>query len=91
MAMATSSIKYIVPLVAVVLLFLFVVKPMMKALTMPTAIPRTQQMQLPQSVAQLERSLESRERSAGKDQVVDWAKKNPKDATNLVKGWLEER
>ncbi len=87
---ATSAAKYIVPLAAIILLFLFVVKPMMKALTTPTGIPRTQQMQLPQSVAQLERSLESKEPS-GKDQVIDWAKRNPRDAASMVKGWLEER
>lgn len=90
MGMARSAIKYVVPLVAVILLFLFVVKPLMKALSMPSSAPRPA-MQLPQTVAQLERAIEPRERSGGREQVVDWAKKNPKDAATLVKGWLEER
>ena len=91
MPIAITAGKYVVPLVAVILLFLFVVKPLMRTLTAPSSVPRIQQIQYPQSVAQLERSLEARERQGGKDQVIEWAKKNPKDAAVLVKGWMQER
>ncbi|RJP55250.1 MAG: flagellar M-ring protein FliF [Deltaproteobacteria bacterium] len=80
--------KYIVPLLAVVLLFLFVVRPLVKALT---GVPLAQQpsLQLPQTTAEIEKRLEVPAKPA-KIQVIEWAKKNPKDATNLIKNWIEE-
>jgi len=84
-----TASKYLVPLVGVILLFLFVIKPLMKAVT-SSAPTVPQQIALPQSVAELQKSLTQTETSS-KQQLIDWAKKNPKDATNLVKGWIEEK
>jgi flagellar M-ring protein FliF len=89
MPMAMTAARYAAPVVAVLLLFFVVVRPLMKALSMPSGIPQTQ-LQLPQSVAELERSLESKDR-LGKGHLIEWAKKNPRDAASLVKGWMEER
>jgi len=90
MPMAMIALKYLIPLIGVVLLFLFVIKPLMKVLAEPSSVPMQQQVSLPQPAGELQRSLPSPERSS-QDQLIDWAKRNPKDATNLVKGWLEDK
>jgi len=88
MPLVMSGARLLVPLVAVVLLFLMVIKPLMKTLT--TRAPATQRMALPQSVGALEKAMGATEGSA-QVQLNEWAKKNPQEATNLVKGWLEEK
>lgn len=86
-----SASKYLVPLIGVALLFLFVVKPLMKTLTEPTqlALPQ-QQLSLVQAAGEVQRAIPEQDRSS-REQLIDWAKKNPKDASNLIKGWLEEK
>jgi hypothetical protein len=58
--------------------------------TLTARPPAQQPLVLPQTVGALERSRDAIESSP---QVLlnDWAKKNPQDATNLVKGWLEDK
>ncbi len=91
MPVVMSATKYLVPLIGVVLLFLLVVKPLMKTLIEPSplALPQ-QQFNLPAAAGEMQRAIPAQDRSS-RDQLIDWAKKNPKDATNLVKGWLEEK
>jgi len=91
MPMAMMAAKYIIPLIGIVLLFLFVIKPLMSSVTTPmptTGLP--EQISLPQTVSALQKTIALPERSS-QEQLTEWAKKNPKDATNLVKGWLEEK
>ncbi len=86
-----TASKYLVPIIGVALLFLFVVKPLMKTLTetAPIALPQ-QQLSLTQSAGEMQRAIPEHDRSS-REQLIDWAKKNPKDASNLIKGWLEEK
>lgn len=86
-----TATKYLVPLIGVVLLFLFVVKPLMKTLIEPSplSLPQ-QQLSLTQAGGEMQRAIPAQDRSS-REQLTDWAKKNPKDATNLIKGWLEEK
>jgi len=90
MPMVTTASKYLVPLIGVVLLFLFVIKPLMSTVTVPVRASLPQTAALPQTVAELQKSIAAPDRSS-REQLIEWAKKNPKDATNLVKGWLEEK
>lgn len=83
LAMVMSAAKYAVPAIGVILLFLFVIKPLMQTVTTPPVL------QLPRTVSELEETMEMAGKPA-KSEVVDWAKKNPKEAANLVKGWLEK-
>ncbi|HYA86414.1 MAG TPA: flagellar basal-body MS-ring/collar protein FliF [Nitrospirota bacterium] len=86
-----TASKYLVPLIGVVLLFLFVVKPLMKTLTEPTPLALPQpQLNLTQAAGEIQRTIRDQDRSS-RAQLIDWAKKNPKDASNLIKGWLEEK
>ncbi len=90
--MFTMAAKYVVPLIGILLLFLFVIKPLMSAITTSTpttALPQ-QQISLPQTVGQLQKTIAMPARSS-QEQLTDWAKKNPQEATNLVKGWLDEK
>lgn len=86
-----AVLKYLAPLAGVVLLFLFVIRPLMTAVTSPSMGGR--QFGSPQAMAELQQGMSApaaRETST-QDKLVDWAKNNPKDATNLIKGWLEEK
>jgi len=88
MPMVMTASKFLIPLVGVVLLFLFVIRPLMKVLSMPSPVP--QPIGLPQTMADLQKTIPAPERTS-QAQLADWAKSNPKDAANLIKGWLEEK
>lgn len=89
MPVLMSGARLLVPLVAVILLFFMVIKPLMKTLTVRSPAP-PQSMALPQTVGALEKAMGTAEGSP-QVQLNDWAKRNPQEATNLVKGWLEEK
>jgi flagellar M-ring protein FliF len=80
--------KYIMPLIALVLVFLFVIKPLMKSLT---SSPLTQpaQLSLPKTVSEIEKTMEI-DKGRGVDGFIEWTKKNPKEASNLIRNWIEE-
>lgn len=79
----TSAAKYIIPLVAVVLFFLFVLRPLMKILSMPQeGRPRHETA----AAAQMAEAPKST-----KDIVIEWAKQNPDQAINIIKKWIGER
>jgi len=88
MPLIMSAAKYVAPIIGVVLLFLFVIRPLMKMLTAPPPRP----VAAPAMTAAMEqqRTIATPERSS-QDQLIDWAKKNPKEAANLIKGWMEEK
>lgn len=81
--------KYIAPLVAMILFFLFIVRPLIRTIS---AYPDRQQepLALPQTVAQIEKTMEA-ELTSMRTDIVEWVRNNPKEAANLVKGWVEEK
>jgi flagellar M-ring protein FliF len=89
MPMVMAASRYAVPLVGVILLFVFVIRPLMKTITAPSQVVQQQVAMLPQA-AETQRAIGAPERTS-QAQLVDWAKKNPKDASNLIKGWLDEK
>ena len=82
-------LKYLVPILVLGLVFFFVVKPLMKALTSSPLVQRSATI-LPQTVAEIEKSMEIRGRP-NVDNLIEWTKKNPQEATNLIKSWIEEK
>ena len=88
MPMVMTGVRILVPLVAVLLLFIMVIRPLMKAVTERS--PFSENVAFPQSVGSLEKAMSAAEGSP-QTQLNEWAKKNPHEATNLVKGWLEEK
>jgi flagellar M-ring protein FliF len=89
MPVVMTVAKYLVPLIAFALLFIFVIKPLMTALTSSSGMMQTQ-IALPGTVSEIERAIEA-SALPDKEKVVEWAKKNPADAANLVKSWIEEK
>lgn len=88
MPVVMTASKFLVPLVGIVLLFVFVIKPLMKTIT--AASPREQTINAQMIPMEQQRAIVSPERTS-QDQLVAWAKANPKDATNMIKGWIEEK
>ena len=84
-----SAAKYVVPLIAIVLLLIFVIKPLMKSITTMQQSPASS-LPLPQTVADIQKALELSGRPMN-DGVIEWARKNPKEAANLIRNWIEER
>jgi flagellar M-ring protein FliF len=87
---AMEAAKYLLPVIALVLFFLFVIKPLMKV----AATPRPSEKQaLPAlSLAEIEREkVKELPGKTPKDMISEWAKDNPKEAASLIKAWLSER
>jgi flagellar biosynthesis/type III secretory pathway M-ring protein FliF/YscJ len=82
-------LKYLVPILVLGLVFFFVVKPLMKVLTSSPLVQRSAAI-LPQTVAEIEKSMEIRGKP-NVDNLIEWTKKNPQEATNLIKSWIEEK
>lgn len=88
MPIVFTVLKYLVPLITVVLLWLLLLRPLLRVLTAPK--PATESViHLPQTVAELERIMQLPE-GASRERVIEWAKKNPHEAAHLIKGWIAE-
>lgn len=82
--------KYLLPLVALILLFLFVIRPLMKVATTPR--PSDKQVLPASSPAEIERErLKELTGKTPKEMISEWARDNPKEAANLIKAWINER
>jgi flagellar M-ring protein FliF len=83
-----GNLKYIVPVLAILLLVLFVIRPLIKTLTtLPTQAERFS----PQTVTtETQKAIEKTEKPL-KDRITEWVHQNPEEAAELVKSWLEEK
>ncbi len=84
--------KYLAPILALIILIVFVIKPLMKSLTIPSATQKALpggSIPLPQTVTEIEKRMELGQKPLGEN-VIEWAKKNPKEASNLIKNWIKE-
>jgi flagellar M-ring protein FliF len=93
MPVVLTVLKYLVPVVVALLFFLIVIRPILKTLS---AAPqgRTQATiaaaMAGNAVGHQANPMQPKEIPL-ESQVIDWANKNPQKATDLVKGWIEER
>ncbi len=85
-----TAARYVVPILALLLFFLFVVKPLMGTVTTIAAPRSAGELPLPRTVAEIERSMTPGALPMPND-VIEWAKKKPDQAASLVKTWIEER
>ncbi len=92
MSYVTTAAKFVVPLAGIILLYMLILKPLVRTLSQaPRAGGASPgELPLPQTVAQLEMAMKSKGMPL-EQEVIDWAKKNPQQAANLIKGWLEAR
>ncbi len=90
--------RYVVPLLIAFFFFLFVLRPLTKALSVPQANQKIPELPLSQAATGLEGGIHPKEIPSEeipkvksmKNNVIEWVKKNPQQATNLVKGWMDE-
>ena len=88
-----STARYVGPLLAFLLIFLFILKPLTRELlSSPMGSSKIPSLALPQTVADIEKRIDSPQRKAitMEEDVRVWAKKNPDQAAHLIKGWAEE-
>lgn len=81
--------KYLVPVAVLALLILLIVRPLIKAISSPS-LTQQPSLNLPRTVSEIEKKMEI-SGTPSIENIIEWTKKNPKEATNLVKNWLEER
>lgn len=86
--MAAPAARYALPLLAVILLVVFVLKPLAQSLaTSGSNFPRVPA-QIAQTFAEIDKAGVRKELPA-RAQVADWARKNPTDAANVIKSWMQ--
>ncbi len=87
---AIEAAKYLLPIIALLFFFIFVIRPLMKVITTPKAAEKPS---LP-DITRLEIETEKTKQlptKTPKELIAEWAKSNPKEATSLIKGWINER
>jgi len=92
-AVATTSAKTIVPLLVVILLFLFVLRPIIKSLFGPDGAIHAQQKGKVSTTAEgmaddvLDKFEPAKEISL-REQISEWARNNPQEVAGIIKGWV---
>jgi len=85
-----NASKYLVPVIAALLFFLFIVRPLLKSLASPSLKTQSSDGGNTEGIVTQGNFMQPRELPLEK-QVIEWANKNPQQAAVLVKGWLEEK
>ncbi len=90
-----SASRHLAPLALILLIFLFVVRPVMKGVFAKTKTPEAQP-QLPEELVELLEHQDPKKRlelahSGTDNKIIVWARENPSDAAFLIKNWLEEK
>jgi len=89
MPIVLSVLKYLAPLAAALLFFLFILRPLLKSLNTPALRMQSAATGVIDG-AGMQGIIQQKELPLEK-QVIEWANKNPQQAELLVKGWLEEK
>jgi len=87
--MAAPYARFAVPLVAVILLVFLVLRPLAHALSSPGAAAPTLRGTISPTAGEIAAAqlVQPREMPV-RDQVTEWARKNPADAANVIKSWM---
>lgn len=86
--MAAPAARYALPLLAVILLVVFVLRPLAQSLSASGSnLPRGPAL-IAQTFAEIEKTGARKELPA-RAQVADWARKNPTDAANVIRSWMQ--
>jgi flagellar M-ring protein FliF len=90
MPVILSVMKYLVPLIAALLFFLFVLRPLLKTLSAPSVSAQSAGDVMSSDGTLIPGNLMRTKELPLEKQVIEWANKNPRQASILVKEWLEE-
>jgi flagellar M-ring protein FliF len=85
--MAAPAARYALPLMAVLLLSLFVLRPLAKSLSAPAGTGAALRGSLIATAGEIDKTIAPKELPA-RDQVKDWARKNPQDAASVIRTWM---
>lgn len=85
--MAAPAARYVLPLLAVILLVVFVLRPLAQSLSVSGSNLPGGSVPIAQTFAEIEKTGARKELPA-RAQVADWARKNPTDAANVIKSWM---
>lgn len=85
--MAAPAARYALPLLAVILLVVFVLRPLAQSLSASGSDLPGGPAPIAQTFAEIEKTGARKELPA-RAQVADWARKNPTDAANVIRGWM---
>jgi flagellar biosynthesis/type III secretory pathway M-ring protein FliF/YscJ len=89
MEMARPFAGYAVPLVAVILLVLLVLRPLVQSLSAPGGAAPALRGTITSSAGELAAQAAAIQKELPvREQVTEWARKNPQDAANVIKGWM---
>ena len=87
--MAAPFARYAVPLVAVILLVLLVLRPLVQSLSVPGAAAPAYRGTISNAAAEIAGQAPGLQRELPvREQVTEWARKNPQDAANVIKSWM---
>jgi flagellar M-ring protein FliF len=87
--MAAPFARYAVPLVAVLLLVLLVLRPLVQSLSIPGAAAPAYRGTISNAAAEIAGQAPGMQRELPvREQVSEWARKNPQDAANVIKSWM---
>lgn len=81
--------KYLLPIIAIILFFIFVVRPLIKVATTPKPSEKPALTDILRAEIEAEKAKQLTSKTP-KELVLEWAKNNPQDAANLIKGWISE-
>jgi flagellar M-ring protein FliF len=88
-----SASSHLAPLVLILLVFFFVVRPLMKMIMAKGG--EKPQPQIPQEIADMLEQPETQKQleltGSSETKVITWARENPDDAAFLIRSWLEEK
>lgn len=87
---AISLLKYIIPLVAIALIILFVIKPIIEILKSPPKAMRAKEVVVAPSVAVVAPGAPPPPEDLTKEEVLEMAKKDPRKAAMILREWMSE-
>lgn len=85
---AIKVAKYMAPVLAVILFFLFILRPMVKTLAIQKV---AQQVEHSPKIEIPESPDERKELIFSKEKLIEWVEQNPAQAVSLIKTWIEEK
>jgi flagellar M-ring protein FliF len=85
--LVAPAARYALPLLSVILLVVFVLRPLVRSLSVPGPALSNIRAPLSQPTGEIASAPAHKELPA-REQVVDWARKNPADAASVIKSWM---
>ncbi len=87
-----TASRRLAPIVLILLIFFFVIRPVMKTILAKNGPPQEQLPEGPVDLIERPDAKKLLELAGGSEnKVIEWAKENPNDAAFLIRNWLEEK